>query len=69
VQIPYKLNVSYFKMIKILNCHQKLNFHIFKFYYTLSYNFFSYIMYIIAHLYVAKYSWISEILKQFWNIL
>jgi hypothetical protein len=52
-------------MIKILNHHQKLNFHIFWFYYTLSYNFSSYIMYIIAHLYVVKDSWSSKILKQF----
>jgi hypothetical protein len=33
------------------------------------YNFFSYIMYIITHLYVVKDSWSSKILKQFWNIL
>jgi hypothetical protein len=28
VQIPYKFNVSSWKMIKIVSCHQKLNFHI-----------------------------------------
>jgi len=38
-------------------------------YYTLSYNFFSYIMYIITHLYVVKDFWNSKILKQFWNII
>jgi hypothetical protein len=34
-----------------------------------SYNFFSYIMYIITHLYVVKDPWSFEILKQIWNIL
>jgi hypothetical protein len=52
-------------MIKILNHHKKLNFHILYFYYTLIYNFSSYIMYIITHLYVVKDYWISKILKQF----
>jgi hypothetical protein len=56
-------------MIKILNHHEKLNFHIFLFCYTLNYNFFSYILYIITHLYVVNFSWNSKILKQFWNIL
>jgi hypothetical protein len=69
VHIPYRFNVSFWKMIKILSHNQKLNFHILWFYYTLSYNFSSYIMYIITHLYVIKNSWSSEILKQFWNIL
>jgi hypothetical protein len=56
-------------MIKILNHHQNLRFNILYRYYTLSYNFFSYIMYIITHLYVVKDFWSSEILKQFWKIL
>jgi hypothetical protein len=56
-------------MIKILSHHQNLKFHIFQFYYILSYNFCSYIMYIITHLYVVKDFWILKKLKQFWNIL
>jgi hypothetical protein len=68
VQILYKFNVSSWKMIKILSHHQKKIIHILLFYYTLSYNFFSYIMYIITHLYVVKNSWNFEILKQYWNI-
>jgi hypothetical protein len=68
VQIPYKFNISSWKMIKILNHHQKIIFHILWFYYNSSYNFSSYIMYIITHLYVVKDSWSFEILKQLWNI-
>jgi hypothetical protein len=52
-------------MIKILSHHQKFIFFIFYFYYTLSYNVFSYIMYIMAHLCVVKDFWRFEIMKQF----
>jgi hypothetical protein len=55
-------------MIKILSHNKKINFTFFSFFDNLNYNFLSYVMYIITHLYVVKDSWSSKILKQFKNI-
>jgi hypothetical protein len=65
MQIPYKLNISSWKMIKILNHHQKN-----KFSHTLVLLYFKLELFFINNvhlnpLYVVKYFWNFEILNNF----